>query len=217
VANSRRRERELARRRYERRRMRELELRARRRRRNTIIGATAGTLAVIAGVVALVIALVGGDDKVEPVAQPSAGVTPSASATQDSPCTDIPPAKDRPKIAKPSGKPPTKLVVTDVKKGTGPEAKAGDTLCVTYVGASYSTGKVFDASYKHGGQPFEVTPLGTASVIAGWNQGLIGVREGGVRKLVIPPDLGYGAQGSPPTIAPNETLVFLVTVEKVSS
>lgn len=213
MANSRRRERELARRRYERRRMRELEMRARRRRRNTIAGATAGTLAVVGGVVALVIALVGGDDA-KPAAANPLTPTPTASAAA---CSDIPPSKERPSIDKPTGKPPTKLVITDVKKGTGPEAKAGDSLCVTYVGASYSTGKVFDASYKHGGTAFEVSPLGTASVIAGWNQGLIGVREGGVRKLVIPPDLGYGAQGSPPSIAPNETLIFLVTVEKVSS
>jgi peptidylprolyl isomerase len=61
-----------------------------------------------------------------------------------------------------------------------------------------------------------VTPLGQASVIAGWNQGLIGVREGGVRELVIPPDLGYGAAGQG-DIAPNEVLIFLVTVESVTS
>jgi peptidylprolyl isomerase len=195
--------------------MRELELRARRRRRNTILGASAGTAAVIAGAIFLGFAVFG-DDDAKPGATDTLTPTPTASAPQEAGCADVAPTKDRPKIEKPTGKPPTKLVITDVKKGTGPAAKAGDSLCVTYVGASYSTGKVFDASYKHGGEPFEVTPLGTASVIAGWNEGLIGVQEGGVRKLVIPPDLGYGAQGSPPAIAPNETLIFLVTVEKVT-
>jgi peptidylprolyl isomerase len=195
--------------------MRELELRARRRRRNTILGATAGTAAVIAGAIVLGFVVFGGDDDKTQAAD-TVTPTPSISSSPVAGCSDIPPNNERPKIDKPSGKPPTKLVVTDVKKGTGPAAKAGDSLCVTYVGASYSTGKVFDASYKHGGTAFEVTPLGTASVIAGWNQGLIGVREGGIRKLVIPPDLGYGAQGSPPTIAPNETLIFLVNVERVS-
>jgi peptidylprolyl isomerase len=200
--------------------MRELELRARRRRRNTIIGASAGTLAVIAGVVALVIALVGGDDKVEPVAQPSDSVTPTATAPPAAPekCAKIspnPPAEGQPEVPDVEGKAPTELVTKDVKVGKGPKAEPGDALSVTYIGISCSTGKVFDASYLHGDQPFEVKPLGQASVIAGWNQGLVGVREGGVRELVIPPDLGYGPAGQG-DIKPNEVLIFLVTVEKVS-
>jgi peptidylprolyl isomerase len=202
--------------------MRELELRARRRRRNTVVGATAGTLAVIGGVIALVLTLVGGDDDKPAAADTLTPTPPATTAPAELPekCTEIspnPPAKNQPRVPDVEGKPPTELVTKDVKVGKGPAAKNGDTLSVTYIGISCSTGKVFDASYKHGGEPFEVTPLGQASVIAGWNQGLVGVKEGGVRELIIPPDLGYGAQGSPPAIGPNEVLIFLVTVEKVTS
>ena len=204
--------------------MRELELRARRRRRNTILGASAGTAAVIAGAIFLGFMVFGGDDA-KPGAADTLTPTPPVATTPTSTeppekCAKItpnPPAKGQPEVPDVEGKPPTKLVTKDVKVGTGPAAKKGDTLSVTYIGISCSTGQVFDASYKNGGQPFEVTPLGQASVIAGWNQGLIGVKEGGVRELIIPPDLGYGAAGQPPAIAPNEVLIFLVTVEKVSS
>jgi peptidylprolyl isomerase len=220
VARSRQRERELARRRYERRRLREQEMRLRRRRRNTIIGATAGTLAVIVGLVFLFLDLLGGSgtSKVKAGATPSA--TPSASASAPAPATKCapispnPPAAGQPTIPPVVGKPPATLQVKDVKVGTGAVAKQGSSLSVSYIGVSCSTGKVFDATYKDGGQPFTVTPLGKASVIAGWNQGLIGARAGGVRELVIPPALGYGAAGTGP-IGPNETLIFLVTVESV--
>jgi len=221
VARSRQRERELARRRYERRRLREQQSRARRRRRNTILGATAGTLAVIVGLVFLLLWAFGGSDhksKVNANATPSASATPSpttsAAAAPCKPISPNPPAKGQPTIPPVNGLPPTTLKVKDVKVGKGQMAKAGSSLSVSYIGVSCSTGKVFDATYKDGGKPFTVSPLGTAGVIAGWNQGLIGVRAGGVRELIIPPALGYGPQGSGP-IGPNETLIFLVTVESV--
>lgn len=217
MGRSRQRERELARRRYERRRLREQQLRVRRRRRNTIIGATAGTMAVIVGLVFLVLYLVGGTTKVKANSSPSASAspsTPAAPATKCAPISPNPPAAGQPTIPPVAGKPPATLQVHDVKVGTGPAAKEGSSLSVSYIGVSCSTGKVFDATYKDGGQPFTVTPLGKASVIAGWNQGLIGVKQGGIRELVIPPSLGYGAGGSGP-IGPNETLIFLVTVESV--
>jgi peptidylprolyl isomerase len=203
--------------------MRELELRARRRRRNTILGATAGTAAVIAGAVVLGFMVFGGDDS-KPAAADTLTPTPSAttSAAPTAPpdkCAKIspnPPAKGQPKVPDVTGKPPANLVKKDIKVGTGPAAKNGDTLSVTYIGISCSTGEVFDASYKNGGQPFEVTPLGQAQVIAGWNQGLVGIKKGGVRELIIPPDLGYGPAGQGP-IAPYEELIFLVTAEKVTS
>ncbi len=112
---------------------------------------------------------------------------------------------------------PTKLVTKDVTIGTGPAATAGASLSVDYIGVSCANGKVFDATYKDGGAPFTVSPLGTASVIPGWNQGLIGIKAGGVRELIIPPSLGYGAQGSPPVIPPNDTLIFLVTAKSVKN
>lgn len=225
MATSRRRERELARRRYERRRLREMEIRARRRRRNTIIGAAVATAAVIAGIIALAVGLSGGGGKKATVAS-SATPTPTVSTSPTPPpaapkkCAAIkpnPPSKGQPTVPDVKGKAPTKLVVNDVKTGHGPAAKKGATVSVTYIGIACSTGKVFDASYLHGNQPFPVKPLGQASVIQGWNQGLIGVKAGGVRELVIPAALGYGATGSPPAIAPNETLIFLVTVKSVKN
>ena len=216
MARSRQRERELARRRYERRRLREQQLRAKRRRRNTIVGAAAGTVVVLALVVIGAIWLFtggSGKSKAAPKASPSASSSPAAAGT----CAKIapnPPHSGVPTIPDVTGKAPTALVTKDVKVGTGPAAKQGSDLMVTYVGISCSDGKVFDASYLHGDQPFEVKPLGSAGVIAGWNQGLIGVKAGGQRELVIPPSLGYGAQGSG-SIKPNETLIFLVTVKSV--
>jgi len=199
--------------------MREMERRAKQRRRNTILGASLGTAAVIAAIVVLALHLSGGSNKktaaVDATPPP---VTPTASATPPpDPCAGAKPtaAQLHPKMPKLGGKAPTKLVVKDVKTGAGTAAKAGDTLCVTYVGADYKTGKVFDASYKHGGTPFAVTPLGSAPVIKGWNDGLVGIKPGGIRELVIPPALGYGPSGQPPTIQPNETLVFLVAVTAV--
>jgi peptidylprolyl isomerase len=86
---------------------------------------------------------------------------------------------------------------------------------VSYIGVSCSNGKLFDATYRDGGQPFQVAPLGQAAVITGWNKGLIGVKAGGVRELIIPPALGYGTAGNGP-IPPNDTLVFLITVKSVT-
>ena len=119
----------------------------------------------------------------------------------------------KPKIGKPSGKPPTKLTVVDIVPGKGAGAKNGDSLTVDYAGNSWSTGKEFDASWKRG-QPFPLT-LGQGSVIQGWDHGLVGMKAGGRRLLVIPPDLGYGATGSGASIKPNETLVFVVDLRKI--
>jgi len=118
----------------------------------------------------------------------------------------------KPKVEIPAGAPPKKLVIEDIEEGTGKTAKAGDQVTVNYVGVSYSTKKEFDASY--GKQPFAF-PLGAGQVIPGWDQGVEGMKVGGRRKLVIPPDLGYGAAGSPPVIKPNETLVFVVDLVDV--
>jgi len=120
--------------------------------------------------------------------------------------------KKRPKIPKPSGKPPKDLMVVDIKKGTGPAAKAGDQLTMDYSGASWSTGKEFDSSWKSG-QPFPLQ-LGSGQVISGWENGIPGMKAGGRRMLVIPPDQGYGEQGSG-GIKPNETLVFVVDLRKL--
>jgi peptidylprolyl isomerase len=119
----------------------------------------------------------------------------------------------KPTIEKPTGSPPRRLEKEDIVKGTGAPAKRGKNVTVHYVGVSFSTGEQFDASWDSG-QPFSFE-LGAGQVIAGWDQGVAGMRKGGRRKLVIPPELAYGAQGSPPAIAPNETLIFVIDVLEV--
>jgi peptidylprolyl isomerase len=228
VATSRRRERELARRRFERRRQAELERRARTKRRNTVLGASLGTVAVIVVLVIVGIALFGGSSKKKPSAITPV-TTPTATPTSTAPvpaapkkCAKIapnPPVKGEPKIPQVSGKAPKTLVVKNIKAGHGAAAKAGDKLTVKYVGIACSSGKVFDASYTDPANPttkkkdFPFT-LGKGQVIAGWDKGLVGIKAGGVRELIIPASLGYMATGSG-SIKPNETLIFVVTAVKV--
>ena len=138
-------------------------------------------------------------------AKPTANVQKLAAAIG----TDT---KKRPKVPKPAGQPPKKLTVVDIVKGKGAAAQSGDTLTVDYDGVSWSNGKEFDASWDRN-QPFPVT-LGQGQVIQGWEQGLQGMKVGGRRLLVIPPGLGYGAQGSPPKIKGNETLIFVIDLRK---
>jgi len=122
---------------------------------------------------------------------------------------------EKPTIKTPGGDPPTELVIKDIKKGKGDAARNGQNVSVQYVGALYKDGTVFDNSWDRG-QPFEF-PLGQGQVIPGWDQGVAGMKPGGRRLLVIPPDLGYGEAGAGGAIGPNETLVFVVDLEKVSS
>ena len=106
------------------------------------------------------------------------------------------------------------LKYEDTECGTGPEAASGDTLTVHYIG-KLENGKKFDASRDHG-QPFTF-PLGAGQVIKGWDEGLVGMKAGGKRTLTIPPDLGYGATGSPPVIPPNATLIFEVELLSIDA
>jgi peptidylprolyl isomerase len=105
--------------------------------------------------------------------------------------------------------PPTELVTHDLVEGDGAEIAAGDSANVQYVGVSWSTGRESDASWDRGAQPFSF-PVGAGRVIAGWDRGVVGMRAGGRRLLVIPPDLGYGSRGAGGVIGPDETLVFVV-------
>ncbi len=120
--------------------------------------------------------------------------------------------KSKPQISKPSGSPPAELVSRDLVKGKGKAAKAGDTVRVQYVGVAHSSGTEFDASW--GREPFEF-PLGGGQVIPGWDEGVEGMKPGGRRLLVIPPDKAYGAQSPSPDIGANETLVFVIDLLKV--
>ena len=114
----------------------------------------------------------------------------------------------KPKVRVPKGSPPKKLAVKDLKKGKGRAVKNGDQVMVHYVEVDFKTHKQIDASWDRG-QPFPFQ-LGAGQVIPGWDKGVAGMRVGGRRELVIPPALAYGAQGQPPAIGPNATLVFVV-------
>jgi peptidylprolyl isomerase len=120
--------------------------------------------------------------------------------------------QSKPSVNVPSAAPPCRLVIHDIVKGTGAEAKAGATVTVQYLGVSWSTKQQFDSSWDRG-QP---ATFALSQVIPGWTQGIPGMKEGGRRELVIPPSLGYGAPGSPPSIGPNETLVFVIDLIKAS-
>jgi FKBP-type peptidyl-prolyl cis-trans isomerase len=115
---------------------------------------------------------------------------------------------EKPVIDPPTGAPPTELEITDIWEGEGPEARPGAMVTVHYVGVAFSSGREFDASW-NSNAPFRF-PLGGNQVIAGWDQGVAGMKVGGRRKLVIPPALGYGDRGAGGVIKPGETLVFVV-------
>ncbi len=136
----------------------------------------------------------------------STSTSPTATAAVKTPTTG--PLSKEPHVTPPSGPAPTKLVTKELIAGTGAEAKSGDAVTVNYVGVLYKTGKVFDASWKRN-ETFPFT-LGKGQVIPGWEQGVEGMKVGGRRELIIPASLAYGAKGSPPTIPPNEPLVFVV-------
>ncbi len=118
------------------------------------------------------------------------------------------PLATEPKVTPPSGAAPTKLVSKDLIVGSGKEAKAGDQVTVNYVGVLYKGGKEFDASWKRK-EPFQFQ-LGQGSVIKGWDQGVVGMKVGGRRELIIPSELAYGKTGSPPSIPANAPLVFVI-------
>jgi len=106
------------------------------------------------------------------------------------------------------------LTITDKVVGTGDEAKSGDTVVVNYTGWLKSNGQKFDSSYDRN-QPFTFV-LGNGDVIKGWDEGVVGMKVGGKRELIIPPDLGYGATGTPGgPIPPNATLIFDIELVKI--
>jgi peptidylprolyl isomerase len=128
--------------------------------------------------------------------------------------TEAPKTKTKPKVEVPQGAPPKKVVTKELEEGSGPAAKAGDQVSVQYVGVNYKSGKEFDASWDRG-EPFAFT-LGAHEVISGWDIGIEGMKVGGRRELIIPPNHAYGASGAPPAIPPNETLVFVVDLEEIN-
>jgi peptidylprolyl isomerase len=163
-------------------------------------------LPVLAATLAL--AACGGDSKSDEAAATPAATDTATQAPTEAPTEAATPEATKPKVVVPKGKPPKKLVIKDLKKGTGKEATDGSTVSVQYVGVLYDGGKQFDASWDRG-QPFSF-PLGAGQVIPGWDQGVKGMKVGGRRELIIPPDLGYGAQGAGADIPPNAALIFVV-------
>jgi peptidylprolyl isomerase len=178
--------------------------------------------------VALVAAGCGSDDSTTTAAIPSSDSSASTStpsetttaegsgtvATQTTTTTQDPSLAQKPEITVPKGKAPGNLEVKDLVVGTGAEAKDGDTLTMDYVGVLYKNAKQFDASWDRG-QPFTFQ-LGGGQVIAGWDQGIKGMKVGGRRELIIPASMGYGTEGRPPTIPPNAALIFVVDLKDVT-
>jgi peptidylprolyl isomerase len=120
----------------------------------------------------------------------------------------------KPDVVVPEGNPPADLVMEDITVGSGTQAQSGANVEVHYVGVAWSTQKEFDASWNRG-DTFEFR-LGAGQVIAGWDQGVAGMKVGGRRVLTIPPHMGYGAQGAGGVIKGGETLIFVVDLVNVN-
>ena len=185
-------------------------------------------LLAVAGLVVVAAGCGGGKDKsnaatetqVQTETQPTA---PSTAPAQGKPrARKVKPSAGeadlgkKPKVPKGSGNAPSTLVVQDLIVGKGKQAKAGETVAVQYAGVLFDNGKEFDASWNGSrpGKPFEF-PLGGGQVIPGWDRGVVGMKVGGRRKLIIPSDLAYGAQGYPPDIPPNAALIFDIDLKKI--
>ncbi len=157
---------------------------------------------VVVSLLMMVIALAGCGT---PAAETPAPETPAAT---EQPAAEAPAAE----TPAPTAEDVTELQVEDLVEGTGAAAKSGDNVTVHYTGW-LTDGTKFDSSVDSG-QPFQF-PLGAGRVIAGWDQGVEGMKVGGKRKLTIPPSLGYGEQGAGGVIPPNATLVFEVELISV--
>ncbi|MCH6470378.1 FKBP-type peptidyl-prolyl cis-trans isomerase [Sinomonas terrae] len=116
--------------------------------------------------------------------------------------------RQKPEIDFPEGPAPSELNIVDLVEGDGREVAPGDTVSAHYVGVAWSTGEEFDASWNRGA-PLDFR-VGVGQVIQGWDQGLLGMKLGGRRRLEIPSDLAYGSRGAGGAIGPNEALIFVV-------
>jgi FKBP-type peptidyl-prolyl cis-trans isomerase len=174
---------------------------ARRKQRQRRLITAVISAAVIVAVLALV-ARGAGDDK---STADGGTTTTTAAVTTTSTTVAIPAGLTKPVIEPKKGPAPSKLVSNDITPGTGAEAKAGDTVTIHYVGVLYDGGKQFDSSWDKGAPAtFDLDGL-----IKGWQQGIPGMKVGGRRELIVPPDLGYGAVANG-DIPPNSTLVFVI-------
>ncbi|MEP7192981.1 MAG: FKBP-type peptidyl-prolyl cis-trans isomerase [Actinomycetota bacterium] len=124
------------------------------------------------------------------------------------------PDRTKPEIDFPGDAAPTDLVIEDLLLGDGVEARAGDSISAHYVGVAHSTGEEFDSSWNRGA-PLDFG-LGKGQVIKGWDDGIVGMKVGGRRKLIIPADLAYGDRGAGGVIKPGEALIFVVDLVAVN-
>ena len=148
------------------------------------------------------------------VAESNVSPDTTTSLTSTEPWVEVSATTGRPVISVlPRDERPNRLVTRDIAIGTGTQAGVGDVLEVNYVGALLSDGTEFDASWNRS-QTFFV-PIGMGAVIPGWDQGIVGMREGGRRVLITPPDLAYGSSGAGSSIPPDATLVFVVDLVAV--
>ena len=145
----------------------------------------------------------------KPIPEPEPISSPTVSPTAGE--ADI---NKKPTVPKGTGAAPTALKAETLIAGSGPAIKNGQQATVQYVGVLFKNGKEFDTSWGKGKQPFAFT-IGAGQVISGWDQGVLGMKVGERRRLTIPADLAYGAQGSPPKIGPNEPLIFDIDLKKI--
>jgi peptidylprolyl isomerase len=172
--------------------------------------------AALAAVLVLTACGDGGQDTASaPASSPKATACPDAPTPVDPPSGATTDLKTKPAITVAKTPAPTALQVSDIVVGEGDLACSGDNVSMQYVGVTYANGKQFDASWDRG-EPFQFQ-LGGGQVIGGWDQGIVGMKVGGRRQLVIPPDLGYGDQGAGPDIPPGATLVFVVDLVEVQA
>jgi peptidylprolyl isomerase len=183
-------------------------------------------IAVIVGVIILIVFLTSSNSTNNKSSSSTSTTTTTTTTVKGSIPTTVPPtiagipasdlstagtAGKAPTVVVPAGSPPTQLESADLITGTGSEAKTGDALTVQYVLATYSSGKTVQSSWT--GKPFTFT-LGQG-VIQGWDEGVVGMKVGGRRELIVPPSLGYGSVAQGAGIAANDTLVFVIDLVKI--
>jgi FKBP-type peptidyl-prolyl cis-trans isomerase len=158
-----------------------------------------------------------GDSDTAAEASPTALECPITATEVEAPAGATADLATKPVVAPGTAPAPTELQYADIVVGEGEQAQTGDQVTVKYVGAIYQTGKEFDSSWSRG--PEETFPFGICreGVVPGFAVGPTGMKVGGRRQIVIPPHLGYGAEGSPPAIPANATLVFVVDLVEVGS
>jgi peptidylprolyl isomerase len=160
----------------------------------------------------------GGDDDSSSPNKPgaSSGATGTESSSDSSSAESESSGEDKtkPKVKVPDGPPPKELKIKEIEEGSGAKAQIGDEVTVQYVGVGYKSKEEFDSSWSRN-EPFTFG-LGAGQVITGWDQGVEGMKVGGRRELIIPPQLAYGAASPSPEIGPNETLIFVIDLVAVN-